>query len=144
MWQKLVLGFVVVLFGNGAFAQSTLADLQAAKAVKLSQAEITRAVTGASVRGPTSSGGTMEIKYKADGTFAGTTQMSTFGSDRGVSSGSFGHWSVDKTGRLCAEGTTSKGGHPFKSCGFLYRLGDKFYVAGSTEQGAVYERTIKH
>jgi hypothetical protein len=81
----------------------------------------------------------------ADGTFTGTTQSSTFASERGVSSGNFGHWSVDKNGWLCAEGTTSKGDHKFKGCSFLYRLGEKYYVAfGSKPEGAVYERTIKH
>jgi hypothetical protein len=143
--RKLVLGIVFVMLGSSAaFAQSTLSELLAAKAVKLSQKEVTDVVSGATIRGATSAGGTTEVKYKADGTFTGTSQMSTFGSERGVSSGSFGKWTVDNKGMLCAEGTTSKGDKKFRNCGFLYRAGDRYYEAfGSKPTSPVLERTIK-
>ena len=146
MWKHIALGFVCTTFvSTTAFAQSTLSDLLDAKAVKLSQKEVTEAVSGATLRGPTSTGGTSEVKYKADGTFTGSVQMSTFASERGTSAGIFGKWTVDKNGMLCADGTTSKGNKPFKSCGYLYRGGNRYYEAFGSKpnrKAPVYERVI--
>jgi hypothetical protein len=128
----------------GAIAQTTVGEVLDGGGKKLTKDEMVKLVSGANVSGPTAGGGQFQSDYKADGTFTGTMQTANMkGGAR------FGTWNVNDAGALCTDITTtivtSSGARQDKSCGYYYRLGDKYFVAlESDERGTrVLERTVK-
>jgi hypothetical protein len=131
----------VVTSSTTALAQNTLGEVLDAGGKKLTKEEILAAVAGANISGPTQGGGSMQADYKSDGTFSGS-QQTTAGKGRGR----FGTWTVDDSGMYCTEITIAGAiTQPDKSCGYLFKLGDQYFVAvGSDDRGArVLPRTIK-
>ena len=143
MNKRFVICCVVFVATNGttAVAQNTLGEVLDAGGKKLTKKEILAVVAGASVSGPTQAGGSMQAEYKSDGTFSGSDQTAG-----GKGRGRFGTWKVDDSGMYCTEVTITGGRpEPSKSCGYLFKLGDQYFVSvESDDRGArVMARTIK-
>jgi hypothetical protein len=145
-WQKLVCGVLIAGFGSGvALAQSTLGELLDAGGVKLSKQQVLEAVTGATVSGPTLNGGTMDIGYKADGTYSGSYQGRAGARGIAKEGGVFGKWTVEEDGKLCTEGHGGAGKDTAR-CVVFFRVGDQLYEvlgSGANRSAAVLKRAVK-
>jgi hypothetical protein len=63
----------------------------------------------------------------------------------GTRFGTVGSWTVDASGKLCAEWVLTQNSKRFNECGFLYAKGDQlYYVLSDTDKSAqIYKRVIK-
>jgi hypothetical protein len=133
-------------------AQSTLGELLAAGAKKVSAQELKRDVVQHAFAGPSPIGGTLEIAYLADGTIQGQGPGDPTIPNAPVPPGRVtGEWTIDDAQRLCgtmrflAYGPGGAGGRgilPTK-CEFWFKLGDTYFVSDSDkDRGAkVFRRT---
>jgi uncharacterized protein DUF995 len=124
-------------------AQSTVGEVLDAGGKKLNKDELVKLIAGANVSGQTQGGGQFQTEYKADGTFTGTMQSQQM---KGVAR--FGTWTVDDAGSFCTEITSSRGAsgaRQDKSCGYYYKIGDKYFVGFDSEDRGtrVLERAVK-
>jgi len=140
---KCFLAFAAAI-STSAVAQTTVGEVLDAGGKKLTKEEVVTLVAGANVSGPTTGGGQFQSDYKADGTLTGTMQTTNMkGGAR------FGKWTVEDTGMLCTEITTtivkSSGAREDKTCAYWFRLSDKYFVAldSDARETHVLERTVK-
>jgi hypothetical protein len=146
-WRKLILAAIFAGLGSSAaHAQRTLGDLLDAGAVKLSRQEVLTTLSGANMSGPGRGGGTTQVDYHADGTYAGSYQGAA--GDRALDKGGgfFGKWTVDDSGRMCTEGSGGSG-KATANCYFFFRVGDQLYLAIESDNdrsAVVLKRTARH
>jgi hypothetical protein len=126
---------------SGVVAQSTIKEVLDGGGKALTKAELMALLPGTNFSGPTPSGTQLQRSMKADGTYSGNV-----GTTYGKNAPQTGEWKVEDNGQLCISGTTQfrESSRPDKSCGLVYKLGNKYFVAG---QGAgpdarVLERSI--
>jgi hypothetical protein len=131
---------LLALTGAAAMAQSTLGDLLDGGAKKLSKDAVKSTFGGAHVSGKSVTGADTEYDYKADGYLSGNLKATD-----GWTTGSVGNWTVDESGRLCAEWTLTINSKRFKGCGFLYAKGDElYYVESDSDKTAkIYKWVVK-
>lgn len=139
---RTVMGSLVLmgLITTSALAQNSLGDLLDGGAKKLSKEAVRSAISGAQISGTSTTGAATDYHYKPDGSFSGNLRNSD-----GWTTGTVGTWSVDDSGRLCAEWTLTKNSKRFKGCGFLYAKSDQYYyVESDSDRGApIYKYVIK-
>ena len=126
-----------------ASAQSTIGEVLDAGGKKLTKDEVVAAIVGGNVSGPTQSGGDLQIDFKADGTLAGNL-VAAQGTRR--NGGMYGKWTIDDSGKLCTDLTTSRNGtKQVQNCSFLFKVRDQYFVAFDNDDRAtrVLPRTIK-
>lgn len=123
-----------------ALAQNSLGDLLDGGAKKLSKDAVKSTLGGARVTGKSVTGADTEYDYKADGYFSGNLQASD-----GFRTGAVGKWTVDESGKFCAEWTLTTNSKRFSGCGFLYAKGDElYYVESDSDKAAkIYKRVVK-
>lgn len=142
MMRSNLIGSLILigLTSTAALAQSSLGELLDGGAKRLPKDAVKSALSGARVSGKSTTGAATEYDYKADGYFSGNLQNSD-----GWKSGAVGTWSVDDSGKLCAEWTLTVNSKKLKGCGFLYAKGDQYYYSESdSDRGApIYKRVIK-
>ena len=121
---------------NVAFAQANLGELLDAGGKQMSKEEITSAVSGNTIVGPSLTGAINNTKYNPDGTYTGS------GSSGGSNYGYFGTWTVDADGQACAVngGGSNRG---VKNCGYWFKASDQLFSCPSnTDRSApVLKRT---
>ena len=102
MNHRAIVGCAILmgLVSTTVLAQNTLGELLDVGGKKLSKEGVTAALGGAHVTGASKLGGQLDYVYKADGTFSGNATNS-----QGRGSGVFGTWTVDDSGKLCADYT---------------------------------------
>jgi hypothetical protein len=100
MNQHAIIGCAMLLglWSTSAVAQSTLGELLDAGGKKLSKEEVQKILSGAYVVGPSTSGATTEYDYKVNGSYSGNLRNAD-----GWQTGVVGAWSVDGSGKVCAE-----------------------------------------
>jgi len=134
-------GVILALASTGTVAQSTVKEVLDAGGKALTKAELMALLPGASFSGPTSVGTQLQRNMKADGTYSGNV-----GTTYGKNAPQMGEWKVEDDGQLCITGTTQfrESSRSDKSCGLVYKLGDKYFVAGqdSGPGAPVLERSI--
>jgi hypothetical protein len=119
----------VGLSSTTALAQNTVGEVLDAGGKKLTKDEFVAAIVDSNISGPTQGGGQVQVNYKADGTFAGNVQ-----SAQGKNGGRYGTWTIDVSGKLCTDATTSVyGTRQNQGCAFLFKLGDRYFVAVDTD-----------
>ena len=126
-----------------ALGQASLGELLDAGGKKLSKTEVIATLGGANLSGPSKTGGAFQVDFKADGSFTGSVQSAA-----SKSGGLFGTWTVDESGKVCFEFTSSlgsAGSSRGSNCAFFYKSGDSYFVAESdTDRGTpLLKRTIK-
>ena len=140
--RHVILAVTSVLLGlmsTAALAQSSLGELLDGGAKKLSRDAVKSTLGGARVTGKAVSGADTEYDYKPDGYFSGNLKASD-----GWTSGAVGTWTVDESGKLCAEWTLTVNSKRFSGCGFLYAKGDQLYYVESDDKSAkIYQRVIR-
>ena len=134
--SSILLGFA----STAALAQSSLGDLLDGGAKKLSKDAVKSTFSGTRVSGKAVSGADTEYDYKSDGYFSGNLKTSD-----GWNSGAVGKWTVDESGKFCAEWTLTVNSKRFNGCGFLYAKGDElYYVESDSDRAAkIYKRVVK-
>ena len=140
-FRKIMTGLILMGLGiTPVFAQKSLGDLLDGGAKKLSKEAVQSAMSGARVSGTSTTGAATDYTYKPDGNFSGNLRTSD-----GWTTGTVGTWSVDDSGRLCAEWTLAKNSKRFKGCGFLYANADQYYYVESDSDKAapIYKYVIK-
>ena len=143
MNYRMLIGCIVLagLSNATAVAQNSVGEVLDAGGKKLTKDEFVAAIVGSNITGPTQVGGQVQVNYKADGTFSGNVT-----SPQGKNGGRYGTWTIDDSGKLCTDATTSVyGTRQDQGCAFLFKLGDQYFVAiDSDDRGArVLQRTIK-
>ena len=142
MKHHILVGSLILLglTSTAALAQSSLGDLLAGGATKLSKDAVKSTVGGAHVSGKSVGGADTEYDYKPDGYFSGNLLAAD-----GTRFGVVGNWKVDESGKLCAEWVLTQNSKRFSGCGFLYAKADQlYYVESDTDKTAkVYKRVIK-
>jgi hypothetical protein len=120
-------------------AQSTLGELLDKGGKKLSKADFMATFNGATVSGVNANGARFQGTYKADGSYTGSFQ-----SAQGTTGGMFGTWTLDDSGKVCVELTSSGSSGRGATCGYYYKAGDTLYFSGSdTDRGApVFTRVV--
>lgn len=108
-----------------AVAQNTLGELLDAGGKPLTKADVTAAVSGRTISGALRAGGEFRNDYRADGSVAGAGTTSE-GRPYSLS----GKWSVDDSGKLCADLRTARG-NTTSACFFLFKNGDEYFVSDS-------------
>jgi hypothetical protein len=136
---KLVVMVVLLL----SFAATVSAQSPASVGALLDQGgkqltgdEVSRLYSGATVSGVQIGrpGTKFSVAYKPDGTASGSASWP--GGNTNVS----GSWSVNNVGQICNDFRNSSGG-TIKGCNSLFRLGDKFYTAKTSDRAEpIYER----
>jgi hypothetical protein len=101
IYLALIVGLIFGELSSGAaLAQDTIGELLAAGGKQLSKDEVRATLRGATVSGPTATGGETEIEWKENGTVSGTITITTA---RRGSGSVFGTWRVDDTGKVCLD-----------------------------------------
>lgn len=112
------------VFTITAYAQSTVGELIDGGAKKMTKEQLVTYIAGTKLTGPNRSGEiVMNIDLKADGSFSGSVNNP----QRGISTGTFGKWAVDESGKTCTDGRLSAWNMSFKEYFFSYRLGEVMY-----------------
>lgn len=121
---KTLVATSLTIFVNAASAQSTVGELLDGGAKKMTKEQLVASIAGTKLTGPNRSGEVvLNIDLKADGSFSGNV----INPQRGISSGTFGKWSVDEAGKTCTDGRLSAWNMALKECFFSYKLGDIMY-----------------
>jgi hypothetical protein len=113
--------------------------------VKLHKQQVLETVTSATISGPTANGGTMQIEYKADGTYSGSYQGRAGAQEIAKQGGVFGKWTVAEDGKLCTEGHGGAGKETAR-CMIFLRVGDQLYEvlgSGANRSATVLKRVVK-
>jgi hypothetical protein len=142
--HAVVIGSVALaLISPSVVGQASLGELLDAGGKKLSKAEVTATLGGANLSGVSKTGGLFQADFRADGSYTASVQ-----SAGGKSGGTFGTWTVDDTGKVCVEFTSSlgaAGSSKGSNCAFFYKSGDSYYVSESDadRSAPLLKRTIK-
>lgn len=134
-----VLSAATLLLGSQAvLAQANLGELLEQGGRRLDKAEVQALLVGATLSGPTTTGGDIRLEVKADGSLSGNIR-----SVRSV--GVTGTWKLEDDARFCTD-LTSAGPRPTQltSCNHYYRRGTDFFVAdaASTSETPVRPRQV--
>ena len=113
-----------------ASAQSSLDDLIAKGAKRLTAAELKDTLSGAEISGPTAMGFELVWLLKTDGSILGTATYSTMPIT--------GKWSVNGEAQFCFDHESSMGRDA--ACWDWYRLGSDYYA---TRGPSVMKRRVK-
>ena len=142
MWMRRAIcaALLAALYPGIAGAQSVLAELQDAGAKKVERAELMLLLADASLSGTSFAGSEVQLNYRADGTFSGNAYRTL-----GGTTGLFGTWTVDETGKLCADITIAASNRKDTQCVFIFKVGEQYFAAtsDSDRNAQVRKRTIR-
>jgi hypothetical protein len=126
-YRMLMTGVIFAALSSSAQAQNTLGELLDMGGKKLAKEDVTAAIVGSRVGGPTKFGGRTEIGIKADGSLSGYLRTPD-GRDAGL----IGTWTVDDSGRMCSDSTAKfQTIQKIKGCMFFYSVSDRYYISES-------------
>ena len=139
MTMRFMLAGAALLLGSQmAMAQANLGELLEQGAKRLDKAEVQALLVGATLSGPTTTGGDVRLEVKADGSLSGNI--------RGVRSyGVMGTWKLEDDGQFCTD-LTSAGSRSMQiaSCNHYYRRGRDYFAvdAAATPDTLVRRREV--
>lgn len=129
----------LLLASTSALAEATLGELLEAGARRLEKAEVEALLVGATLSGPTDSGGDVRLEVRADHSLSGTLRVTI------RSIGVTGSWKLEDDGRFCTD-LGSSGPRPIQvtACNHYYLRGKDVFVAdaAATATTTVRPRTI--
>ncbi len=136
---RCMMAFVVSMAAAEALAFANLGEALDAGGKILAEDEFRKTVLGATLTGPTRSGGEIDAVYRASGSFNGTISV------RERSFGIHGPWTLDASGKVCVETTNASTNNRETNCGYILRVGERyFFTPSSTDRETwIVPRTFK-
>lgn len=125
--KALVASLVTMAFAGSAAGQTTLGEILDKGAKKLSHGDFVAMLPATSFVVFPSGSGEAEVVYKADGTFSGSARH--YGS--GTTSGSYGTWKVDESGKFCVDENLPGWSKTYQDCNFRFKVGDELFDSPS-------------
>lgn len=136
--RSMLAGATLLLGSQLALAQATLGELLEQGGKRLDKAEVQALLVGATLAGPTTTGGDVRLEVKADGSLSGNMRTIR-------SFGVMGTWKLEEDGRFCTD-LSSGGSRPVQiaACNHYYRKGNEYFVADaqSTPETPVRRREV--
>ncbi|MBL8446138.1 MAG: hypothetical protein JNJ44_01855 [Zoogloeaceae bacterium] len=128
----LIAGGLLALAG-GVQAQATVGEVLDGGGVRVSREKMTALMPGATVSGPTESGGEFSADIKAEGKVSGWVRSAT-----GRNGSVFGKWQINEDGQFCREITVSIGmtNNTDSDCRYMFKLGNRYYSAESLDRSS--------
>jgi hypothetical protein len=141
-YLRIVVGLIAAALASGsALGQNTIGELLAAGGKQLTKDETKAMLSGATVTGPTATGGETQAEYKTSGSVSGYMTNPT-----GTRGGIVGTWTVDDTGQLCRDiELRFRESRQIKDCFPVFRLGEQIYfpaTSSSEPSVAILKRTV--
>jgi hypothetical protein len=125
--RKIGLSFIAAMFAGAACCQTTLGELADKGAVKVTR-DIWQSLLPVSFGGLDFTGRVnFQFEFKGNGKFSGSA-TSTSGNG---TSGSFGTWTMDETGKQCIDEKLTTWNIKWQECYFLYKLQDQYFAVES-------------
>jgi Protein of unknown function (DUF995) len=129
---RTVISLIALSFSGIAAADITnYADVKANGGAQLNAAQLNELLPGAKVVSHTQAGSTRRWENKRDGTLSASTDGRGFAGGRNAYATAEGTWKVTENGRWCV--TIKWPAAADDWCLLLFKVGDKYYTVGRTE-----------